>query len=229
MLTFDMNAIGMHYNRPLFETIQLTIPDMNNPRNLEFYTQILLFKNDISRECVLFRYLSSSEQRDLQFLAHSLSLEFEYSVATKTTKISRQVPQEIEVVRGLEDTGLDAVQTPNHIISGINLESDFEFLDFTHDAGNADLEGESVAGHLTNHGGFVEHSTVVDELPSDIDIDLDQINRELDSNYHDLLMQELSDISTSSICTKCHPYKDRIWSATLVSFQAQFALFHALL
>ena len=196
---------------------------MNNPRNLEFYSQILVFRNDLSREYLLFKSLSNLEQRDLQFLAHSLSLEFEYSVATKTARVSRQVSLEMEGSTRLENTGLDDEQTANHTIPGINLESDFEFLDFTHDAGNADLEGEFDANHLTRYGGLAEHSAAVTEPPSDVGIDLERTSRALDNNSHDPLMQELSDISTFLICTTCHPYKDRCDGKELECHSCQFS------
>jgi hypothetical protein len=73
---------------------------MNNPRNLEFYSQILVFKNGSAKENILFAQSSSLEQRTLQSIAHSLSLEYEYSVATRNVTISRPVRQATGPVTG---------------------------------------------------------------------------------------------------------------------------------
>lgn len=62
---------------------------MNNPTNLSFYSQILLFKNDLSQRVLTFHGNSSTEQRALQSLSHAQGLEYEYSVSTKTVTISR--------------------------------------------------------------------------------------------------------------------------------------------
>ncbi|KAE8440569.1 hypothetical protein EG329_007227 [Mollisiaceae sp. DMI_Dod_QoI] len=61
--------------------------DMNNPANLEFFSEILLFKNDWNREEVTFMHRSNAEQRILQSIAHTLGLVYEYSA--KIVRISR--------------------------------------------------------------------------------------------------------------------------------------------
>jgi hypothetical protein len=62
---------------------------MNDPTTLAFYSQILLFKNDTSKEDLKFHHNSSEEQRLLQSLAHKLDLEYEYTISSRTVRICR--------------------------------------------------------------------------------------------------------------------------------------------
>ena len=74
----------------------LTSPiDLNDATTLEFYNQLLLFKNNIFEEEVLFRSPDKLSQRTLQALAHKLDLEYEYSVATRTLRISRSIAEDM--------------------------------------------------------------------------------------------------------------------------------------
>ncbi|KUJ23554.1 uncharacterized protein LY89DRAFT_663965 [Mollisia scopiformis] len=76
--------------------------DMNNAANLELYSEVLLFKNDSSRDEVLFFHRSNAEQRTLQAIAHSLLLEYEYSAATKVIRISRPTSLDISFLEDLQ-------------------------------------------------------------------------------------------------------------------------------
>jgi uncharacterized Zn-finger protein len=67
---------------------------MNNPSNLYLYSQVLVFKTDISREDVTFESSPPSEQRSLQAIAHQLGLDYEYSKASRTVRISRPEPSD---------------------------------------------------------------------------------------------------------------------------------------
>ena len=63
--------------------------DLNDELNLDLYSKLLLFKNDISREETLWHYPENTLQRILQSLAHRLDLEYEFSLTTRTVRISR--------------------------------------------------------------------------------------------------------------------------------------------
>ena len=62
---------------------------MNDETNLDLYSQLLLFRNDILQDELLFYGPDKSRQRSLQALAHKLGLECEYSLGTQTVRISR--------------------------------------------------------------------------------------------------------------------------------------------
>ncbi|KAF8857530.1 hypothetical protein BDZ45DRAFT_788115 [Acephala macrosclerotiorum] len=63
--------------------------DMNIPRNLHYYSQILLFKNDPSRVVLIIEKPSKPEQRVLQALAHEMDLEFDHNTVLRQAIISR--------------------------------------------------------------------------------------------------------------------------------------------
>lgn len=56
----------------------LIAADMNIPRNLEFFRRIIELESDSSRSEILFKDLNHAQQRDLQAIAHSRKLEYEY-------------------------------------------------------------------------------------------------------------------------------------------------------
>jgi hypothetical protein len=62
---------------------------MNDPLNLSYYSQLILFKNDHSRSEVLFGGLDKPQQRTIQSLAHGLDLEYEYSYMNRVARVSR--------------------------------------------------------------------------------------------------------------------------------------------
>jgi hypothetical protein len=101
---------------------------MNDPVNLHAYSQLLLFKNDLSRENVLFSSKSSSEQRSLQAIAHGLSLEYEYSVTARNVRISR--PFNLPTATGSVEVGSDDLEIPDlETLNEAFTHEDFEFLD----------------------------------------------------------------------------------------------------
>lgn len=62
---------------------------MNVPRNLQYYSQILLFKNDPSRVVLVIEKPSKPDQRVLQALAHEMDLEFDHNAVLRQAIISR--------------------------------------------------------------------------------------------------------------------------------------------
>lgn len=67
----------------------LRIPDMNDESNLELYSKLLLFKNDLSRDEILWPHPENTLQRTLQSLAHRLNLEYEFSLGAQVARVSR--------------------------------------------------------------------------------------------------------------------------------------------
>jgi hypothetical protein len=62
---------------------------LNDPSSLALYNEVFLFKNDPSRNELLFTRKSKSEQRTLQSVAHGLGLDYEYSRACYTVSICK--------------------------------------------------------------------------------------------------------------------------------------------
>jgi hypothetical protein len=67
---------------------------LNDPTTLELYNQVLLFKNNVFEDKLLFPAPDKARQRTLQALAHKLDLECEYSVAKRTLRITRPVAED---------------------------------------------------------------------------------------------------------------------------------------
>jgi len=84
--------------------------DMNNPSNLYLYSQVLVFKTDISREDAIFENSPTSEQRTLQAIAHQLDLDYEYSKASRTVRISRPEASEPVEFTNSEFPGAQNIQ-----------------------------------------------------------------------------------------------------------------------
>ena len=62
------------------EAAVLRLPDMNDESNLELYSKLLFFKNDLSRDEILWHHPENTLQGILQSLANRLNLEYEFSV-----------------------------------------------------------------------------------------------------------------------------------------------------
>ena len=120
---------------------------MNDPENLELYSQILTFKNDTVKEDLVFRDQVSSSQRCLQTLAHSLGLEYEYSLPGRTVRISRSENTFAEKPPVLEPTNVN--ETPSQPAIFPRIE-EFDFCE-------ANMEG-------LVYDGFDENE---EELPAD--------------------------------------------------------------
>ena len=56
------------------------------------FSEIILFKNDLSKTELLFKNPDYSTQRAVQAIAHSLDLEYEFSLASRDARITRRVP-----------------------------------------------------------------------------------------------------------------------------------------
>jgi hypothetical protein len=62
---------------------------MNNPTNLFYYSQLLLFKSDISRAEIVFADPDNLQQRTLHDFADGFGLAYEYSRQTTEVRITR--------------------------------------------------------------------------------------------------------------------------------------------
>lgn len=138
---------------------------MNDADNLALYSQILLFKNDPCRESLSFSNRSTSEQRVLQAMAHSLSLEYEYSVPLRTIRISRphalQVPAE-DILDDLISDNFDL--TMPEIADGVSA---FDYLDFDHELSFDHASSTLAEEDTTSQPLFPEHffSNIQDLFP----------------------------------------------------------------
>jgi len=66
-------------------------PDMNDPSNLALYGELMVFKSDMSKIEFIRNHPDRSLQKNLQAVAHYLGLEYEYSLGTRSARISRPV------------------------------------------------------------------------------------------------------------------------------------------
>src|ERR1019366_5309328 len=71
--------------------------DMNDPSNLSLYSQLFLFRKELSEEDIRWRNPDTLQQRTLQSLAHHLGLEYEFSLATGIARISRPAPPQLTI------------------------------------------------------------------------------------------------------------------------------------
>lgn len=62
---------------------------MNDPVNLSYYSQLLVFRGNSSKENITLKDLDRQQQRSLHYLADEFGFEYEYSRVTKTVTISR--------------------------------------------------------------------------------------------------------------------------------------------
>jgi hypothetical protein len=70
---------------------QLRLLDMNDPWNLNSYSQLLLFQNNLSMDSISFNSPTKSQQQALQLLAHGLGLEYEYYLSIRRALILRPI------------------------------------------------------------------------------------------------------------------------------------------
>ncbi|KAK0112864.1 hypothetical protein ONS95_014588 [Cadophora gregata] len=109
--------------------IDLSRVDMNDPTNLHLYSEILVFKDDLLRQELVFRDRANSEQRILQALAHRLGLEYEYFAQLKIVRISRPANESL-YAPGPQNYDLVNM---NWLLSSQDescQDEDFNFLDF---------------------------------------------------------------------------------------------------
>ena len=69
----------------------LIAQDMNDAVNLALYTQIILFKTSPMEGETLFHSPDPSQQRAIQTWAHSFGFDYEYSIATRTARVVKDV------------------------------------------------------------------------------------------------------------------------------------------
>jgi hypothetical protein len=77
----------------IMQYLRLIAVDMNDESNLQLYCRLHLFKNTLVESELIFHGPNKERQRLLQSLSHKLDLECEYSLATRTVKITRSVPE----------------------------------------------------------------------------------------------------------------------------------------
>ncbi|KAH8789646.1 hypothetical protein BGZ57DRAFT_786541, partial [Hyaloscypha finlandica] len=65
--------------------------DLNDDSNRSLFADIVLFKNNILRDDMLFIDPDQPTQRAVQAIAHSLDLEYEFSLATRNARITRRL------------------------------------------------------------------------------------------------------------------------------------------
>ncbi|PMD15716.1 hypothetical protein NA56DRAFT_663674 [Hyaloscypha hepaticicola] len=65
--------------------------DLNVDANRSLFADIVSFKSEIHRNSMLFRNPDQSTQRVVQAIAHSLDLEYEFSLATRDARVTRPI------------------------------------------------------------------------------------------------------------------------------------------
>jgi len=174
---------------------------MNNPRNLQFYSQILVFKNDLARENILFAQPSSLEQRNLQSIAHSLNLEYEYPIATRNVTISRQVCQAKGPVTGFEAPDADNARTSPPINAENRIPVNATHLDAIQVHAPVVFGGrESATGAVSASEGTGESLfpyVPVSETTSDSRMNAMLLTADIKDIRSDPLMQELASLPTT--------------------------------
>jgi hypothetical protein len=94
----DGIVIGMFkllWHNCLVQYLRLIAIDMNDESTLQLYCRLHLFKNTLIESELIFHGPNKERQRLLQSLAHRLDLECEYSLATRTVKITRSIPENV--------------------------------------------------------------------------------------------------------------------------------------
>jgi hypothetical protein len=141
---------------------------MNNPTNLSYYSQILLFQSNKSRDEILFDGPDNLQRRTLHDLAGGFGLEYEYSRATKQVRITRPEDLDAAAPRRREQSIPTAPTGLNESVeSGVNNEwqsTDFGATLFTDPAtSHLWLEGEntfSQAPHLYINESFTPQQSM---------------------------------------------------------------------
>ena len=99
---------------------------MNVPSNLALYGQLIVFKNDQTKQDINWHFPDNQLQRSLQSLAHHLELEYEYSLATRDATISQ--------VMTVESNGSTELEDPNAVTLDMYGGPYFtDYMDFTTD------------------------------------------------------------------------------------------------
>lgn len=161
--------------------------DMNDPTNLNLYSQMLLYKDDIFREELLFKDRSSSERQILHSLADGLALEFEYSKAIRTVTISRLVDQPpLEEV--LATRGSAKPEECRNLLEEEMLDSMNRELDDTLES----LKSQERVAFGLNHSSPLISSASYHPVA-----EVGSLNHPILASKSDYLMQELAELSQS--------------------------------
>jgi hypothetical protein len=128
----------------------------------------------LARENILFAQPSSLEQRTLQSIAHSLNLEYEYSIAIRNVTISRPVRQVTGPVTGFEAPGVENVKISLPFNTENSIPIDVAFLDAVQvhapAFGREFAIGEVLASRGTREPSF--SYVLVSEVASDLGVNI---------------------------------------------------------
>jgi hypothetical protein len=81
------------WDNRIMQYLRLIAIDMNDESILQLYCRLHLFKNTLVESELIFHGPNKERQRLLQSLSHKLDLECEYSLATRTVRITRPIPE----------------------------------------------------------------------------------------------------------------------------------------
>ncbi len=96
---------------------------MNDCQTIAIYTQLVRFQSDIFSEETVFVHPDSSLQRTIHELAHRLGLEFEFSLLTRSARVTRPVSVNIYCITENQVSPTFAMNGPNRdVIDGFNDE-----------------------------------------------------------------------------------------------------------
>lgn len=103
---------------------------MNDPSNLQLYSELVVFQADRSKTEIVFDSPDSPKQRVLHSLASGLDLEYEYSLVTRAVRITRIGRKTVGAEPSIEpfqnDSSLLSEQNrTNSILSDIDLDTHF--------------------------------------------------------------------------------------------------------
>ncbi|TAQ85316.1 hypothetical protein B7494_g6354 [Chlorociboria aeruginascens] len=218
---FSPNTSSVSFPSPVSAPVNFTRTDidMNDPIKLELYSQILLFRDDASRENLVFNNPDYEKQEVLSKIAHGLGLECEYRLRQRQTVISRLLPEDPIDLSGLNES---------------NQAKCFPLVDNAARLNNVDIHsqvksyickcGKSFAGYdiLAQHRGrglcigASDHSKRAANKPRGSDLDVldnlsfdDSIN--LVSHYHSIAETIFTDhladpqVNRTSIENPYHP------------------------
>ena len=85
---------------------------MNNGRNIAIYTQLVRFQSEAFSEDTIFVKPDRAQQRTIHELAYRLGLEFEYSLGTRSARVTRPSPSNLPNTSGEKNFNTFAPERP---------------------------------------------------------------------------------------------------------------------
>jgi hypothetical protein len=85
---------------------------MNNGQNIAIYTQLVRFQSENFSEDTVFVKPDRAQQRTIHELAYRLGLEFEYSLGTRSARVTRPSLSAVPRIAGENDFGTFASEGP---------------------------------------------------------------------------------------------------------------------